>query len=268
MHNPFLISQGLPGVYRRRIVLQADATRAFAALEDDFHHLYVDIAHDGHRVIDITGKTVRIPRSTCPGAVQKLLELKGRPLAEGYGGIDARQQCTHLFDIARLAMTHGLRGGRRQYDLTVPDAVDKASHPELRRDGQSILEWDVKDRYITGPEPYAGSELFGKADWKHLDPETLEAAMILRRAVWISYGRRGAAAEREARKQGVPVETIHHIMPTSLMGACYSHQPGIYEEGVKYDDFTYDFTAHPDWLLAELTTFDGGIPPGLLTATV
>jgi hypothetical protein len=64
----------------------------------------------------------------------------------------------------------------------------------------------------------------------------------------------------------VPVETIH-IMPTSLMGACYSHQPGIYEEGSRHDDFTYDFTAHPDWLLAELTAFEGGMPPGLLTAT-
>lgn len=265
MHNPSLISQGLPGVYRRRIVLHADATRAFAALEDDFHHLYVDIVHDGHRVIDITGKTLRIPRSTCPDAVQKLLELKGRPLAEGYGGIDARQQCTHLFDIARLAMTHGLRGGRRQYDLSVPDAVDKASHPELRRDGQTILEWDIKGRHITGPEPYAGSELFGKADWKHLDPEILEAAMILRRAVWISYGRRGPAAERQAREQGVPVETIH-IMPTSLMGACYSHQPGIYKEGSREPDFTYDFTAHPDVLLAELADYDGGIPPGPPTA--
>jgi hypothetical protein len=264
MHDRSFISQGLHGTYRRRIVLHADATRTFAALEDDFHHMYVDIAHDGRNVLEITGKTLRIPRSTCPGAVQKLLDLKRRPLSESYGGIDARQQCTHLFDIARLAMTNALRQGRRQYDLSIPDPVDRKSRPELRRDGRTVLEWEVDGRFITGPAPYAGSELFGKADWKHFDPETLEAAMILRRAVWISYGRRGTAAERQAREQGVPVEALH-IMPTSLMGACYSHQPEIYSAGSRIDDFTYDFTAHPEELLAELATFEGGIPPSLFT---
>ena len=246
------------GVYRRRIVLHADGARVFAALEDDFHHMYVDLLHDGTTVTRMHSRTLRIPRSTCPGAVERLREFAGMGLAEGSGALDARQHCTHLFDIAKLAMAHARRGGRREYAIAVPDPVDKITRAELRRDGQLVLAWELHGSRIAAPEPFTGCELFDKVDWKHFNPDAYEAAMILRRGVWISYGRSTATKIARMKASGQPFQTV--AMPTSLKGACYSHQPEHLHTSVQLDDSTIDFSERPDRLLAELAS--GSLPAG------
>lgn len=245
------------GVYRRRIVLHADGARVFAGLEDDFHHMYVDLLHDGAKVTRMHSRTLRIPRSTCPGAVERLREFAGTGLTEGSGGLDARQQCTHLFDIAKLAMAHALRGGRREYVIAVPDPVDKVTRAELRRDGEVVLAWEMRGSRIVAPPPFTGCDLFGKLDWKHFDPDAYEAAMILRRGVWLSFGRSTAKRIAQLKASGQAFQTV--AMPTSLKGACYSHQPEHLDSSEQLDDSTIDFSERPDRLLAELASSE--LPP-------
>jgi hypothetical protein len=252
-----------PGAYRRRIVLQAAGLRVFAALEDDFHHMYALIEHDGTRVTSVTGKTLRIPRSSCPGAVARLQEFVDMPLASAARGIDPHLQCTHLFDLARCAMAHalrGARGGRRQYDITVTDRVGDLSFARIARDGRSVLEWTLdKARAVAAPAQFVCDSLFGKVDWKHFDPDTLDAAMLLRRAVWISHGRVPKEVLRAARAKAKSGPMTPTWMPTNLAGACYSFQPDIHASSVPQLESVLDFSDREEELLAELPA-DGAIP--------
>jgi len=240
-------------VYRRRIVLQAEGRRVFAALEDDFHHMYLEIAHDGGAVTAAWGKTLRVPRDSCPAAAARLREFVGLPLSGGARGIDPLQHCTHLFDLGRYALAHAQRGGRRQYDITVPDAVDRKSEPEIFRDGQRVMQWQVAGANITAPAEFACENLFGKVNWKHFEPDTLEAAMLLRRGIWISYGRRAKARVENGREP-----PAGSWMPTKLAGACHSFQPGVFKNSKQIDGSVWDFTDRAHDLLAELP--NGSIP--------
>ena len=246
--------QAAHGVYRRRIVLQAEGQRVFAALEDDFHHLYAEIVHDGQVVTAASGKSLRIPRDSCPAAVVRMQDFVGLPLSGGARGIDPLQHCTHLFDLGRYAMTHAARGGRRQYDITVPDPVDKRCRPEILRDGQPVLQWQVAGAHIVAPEEFACDNLFGKVNWKHFEPDTLEAAMLLRRGIWISYGR--VAKTRFENGREPPAGSW---MPTNLAGACHSFQPAVFKTSKQIDGSVWDFTDRAEALLAELPR-DGSIP--------
>ncbi|HXC40646.1 MAG TPA: hypothetical protein VN667_17045 [Burkholderiales bacterium] len=244
----------IPGAYRRRIVLQAEGRRVFAALEDDFHHMYVEIAHDGKAVTAASGRSLRVPRDSCPAAAARLQEFVGLPLTGGARGIDPLQHCTHLFDLGRYALVHAQRGGRRQYDITVPDAVEKKSEPGIVRDGQLVMQWQVNGARIAAPSEFACENLFGKVNWKHFEPDVLEAAMLLRRGIWISYGR-----SAKSRMENGRTPTAGSWMPTNLAGACYSFQPAVFEAAKQIDGSILDFTNRAQDLLAELPR-NGSIP--------
>src|SRR5262245_1877469 len=115
----------MPGLYRRRIILHAEGQRVFGALEDDYHHLYSQISHDRRDTARASRRSLRIPYTTCGGAGARVEHLAGLPLAEAGRGLDPGQQCTHLYDLTRLAMAHALRASangdfktlRRQYDI-------------------------------------------------------------------------------------------------------------------------------------------------------
>ena len=89
-------------------------------------------------------------------------------------------------------------------------------------------------------------------------PETLEAAMALRRAIWISYGRGAQAAIRQMALEGKNLDG--QWMPTALKGACYSFQPEIHATGHQNAGTAQDFTHRPAALLAELAAGAGGTP--------
>ena len=50
------------------------------------------------------------------------------------------ENCTHMFDMAALALSHALgNGSALEYDMAVEDEVDgRASHVEISRDGRSV----------------------------------------------------------------------------------------------------------------------------------
>ena len=149
------------GPYRRRIrLLSTDPGVVEAALEDDFHHFALTLRHDGERVIDIAGRARRWPWSTCADAVIPLRQIEGMSLSPRCTSVataaDPRANCTHLFDLAGLAVAHAARGvERRQYDAEIPRPVDRRSRARLWRDGQVVLEWQLVDGAVVDAPPYS-----------------------------------------------------------------------------------------------------------------
>jgi len=192
------------GLYRRCIVLEADERSVRTELADDFHHFGVELEHDGHNATRLTGEGIRVPWTTCPGAVLPLRRLEGArldlSLVELARYTDAAAQCTHLLDLACLAIVHARRSGAggaatRRYDITLPDFVRGTTRALLERDGQSLLEWKIEGNRIAEalPASFEGLELSGRAFHAFIasgiEADLAEAAWVLRRGAFIGGGR-------------------------------------------------------------------------------
>ncbi|CAI9907548.1 DUF2889 domain-containing protein [Pseudomonas aeruginosa] len=246
----------MTNMFRRRVEIVStpqDATREVrAALEDDFHHFRVWLRHSDGMVREIGGEAVRYPYSACPQASGQLEQLIGMPLSHIAHSVtrqtDAQHQCTHLLDLAGLAIANAARGTlRRCYDVQVPDRVDEHTTPILLRDGRLLLSWDVRGSIIQGPAPYCGVNLRkGMARWalSHLPEEDAEAALLLRRCTQISLGRQH------------PLDSQVHASSTSL---CFSQQPARAAQALRIKGSTWDFSdtaarlcsGDQDWLAGE-----------------
>jgi hypothetical protein len=187
------------GVYRRRIRLAAEGLRVHGSLVDDFHDLSVRMTHDGVRVLKVEGTAHRLPWATCPGAAERLALLEGMPLTRSLRSIarhtDPRAQCTHFFDLASLAASFAASGrASRLYEVAVPDREGLRTQASLSLDGSPLLSWQLEGARIEDAPPFAGRSLAGGGflEWVEaaLDPDLAEAALVLRRATVISYGRR------------------------------------------------------------------------------
>jgi hypothetical protein len=241
------------GALRRRIEIAARPDRgaggeARAVVEDDFHHFRVTVRHGGGRVTGVSSWSLRHPTAICPLAGGRLAELVGMGLAESSVAVmeqtDARQQCTHRIDLAGLAVAAAARGiARRTYEAEIPDRLDGRCGPSLRRDGMPILTWEMAAGMIVGPEPYAGRGIgSGFTGWARetLSLDNAEAALVLRRAVFISGGR-GIDLDAPGRRTG-PV------------GGCWTWQPEQAARAVRMVGSTQDFTDRAD----DLTRDDRG----------
>lgn len=239
------------GVFRRRFVLTARPGHVVADMEDDFHRFHVELEHDGQRVLEISGDARRYPWTECTGATLPLRKLRGMPLSTSPTAAghytNPRENCTHLFDVATLAITHAAAGrDRRQYDIEIPDRHEGRTRAALRRDRELVLDWEVEGVRIASPKPYAGVKLRGRhfVDWveSHLDPEGAEAALALRRACFIAMGRARNLDE-------APDATVYM---TLAAGSCHTFTPGIAEHATRMQGTSLDFTRAPERLLADL----------------
>lgn len=238
------------GVFRRRIRVAARDGRVRADLEDDFHRFAVELRHAEGRVVEARGEALRFPWTACPGATARIAALVGAPLvaraADLAAQTDATLHCTHLHDLAALALAHAAAGrARREYAVEVPDRIGGATRPSLARDGEPLLAWEVAGDRIAGPAPFAGVPLRGRAflDWiaAELDPDGAEAAWVLRRALFIALGRAGDL-------DAVPTAAA----VTAMVGTpCHSFQPGIAERALRVVGSTREWTDRPDGLLGE-----------------
>ena len=240
-----------PGIYRRRIVLRAQRDTASGWLEDDFHCFGASLRHDGERVVEIRGEAKRWPWTTCPGAIDPLQELTGAPLSTSLRalarGVDPRAQCTHLFDVALLAIAQAARGeGRRIYDIALPDRVAGCTQPTLMRDGKLALAWEIERGEIKSPAPYAGRALQGGRFNAWLDAQfegdEAEAASVLRRACIIGIGRKYdfdqiPRAEAFARELGA--------------GACHTFGSTVLPNAERVVGSVRDFTDSSEAMLPE-----------------
>jgi hypothetical protein len=237
-------------IFRRRIVLSATDRRIDAALEDDVHHFYAEVDHDGEAVTAVRSRSVRTPRTNCDGAAVPLRGFEGLALLAEDVPLDPRKQCTHLYELVRLAIGAALRGGQRQYDLAVPLWSGADSSGQLRVDGAMTFDWTLRDQVVTTPGPFEGLDLKGRVAWPEaLDADTLEAAKVLRRGIWIGAIRSKSILRVE------PLEFTRHIrdLEARQRGVCFAHQPGVQEHGKSNEKANiFDFTGRPDDLLADL----------------
>ena len=101
-------------LFRRRIrLVNVDSSYTVGELEDDCHHFRVELRHDRSTIVSAAGQYLRGPWTTCREAGEPLRAIEGRPMrphASAIGGYaDARDNCTHLFDLTGLAMAQALR---------------------------------------------------------------------------------------------------------------------------------------------------------------
>jgi len=240
---------GLDGIFRRRVVARAEGLRVHAGVEDDLHHFEVDITHDRRAVTAIEGRSIRYPWTTCPQAAGAIGMLAGTAVTlpvKVAPEIDARLHCTHLYELARLAIAQAARGGSRQYDIEMPDRVDDLSRATIRRDGEAVFTWDLDGYRVIAPAMFAGIEIMGRISWHEdvrADADALEACLILRRAITV-------ASIRNPGKEGIRDGTspIAPFDETRMIGACFSFQPDRARQGRVHASWQ-DFTARPDDLL-------------------
>lgn len=242
--------------YRRRVRLVSSPAGndglavVVADLDDDFHRFRVTLCHDGDRVHSVEGQGLRFPWSTCPDAAGPLRALEGAPLATrataAAAHADPRSTCTHMFDLAALAMAHAAAGrDTRQYDAEIPARVDHRTRARLWRDGDLVLDWTVDDRtgLVDAPRysdaPWQG----GFMRWADavLDPDAAEAAIVLRRAVTIGMGR-GMDLDVYARAE--------EIAPV-MNAICYTFQSPQVEVALRHRGATRDRARTPEALLAD-----------------
>ena len=235
-------------MFRRRIAIRSEfkgvECRVRAALEDDFHHFRVElVAMDGH-VTQILAAAPRRPYSLCSHAIAQLDVLLGMPLSPVAHAVtrltDPTDQCTHLFELAGLAMAAAARGiKRRQYDVEVPTRIDGRALPTLSRDGKPVLAWEVQGTVIQSPDVYAGVDLNqGMARWaiSTLPQDEAEAALVLRRCIGISKGR------------GINLDHQAHAQPN---GHCFSQQPQRASQAIRMVGSTWDFAHTAERLCAD-----------------
>lgn len=231
----------------RRIEVATAPGEARAVVEDDYHHFRVLIRHRRGQVVEAASQALRSPTVLCPVAGERLSELHGMALdpssAAALGHTDARQQCTHMIDIAGLAIAAAARGiDRRSYAAVVPDRQEGVTHPVLYRDGSPVLSWRMTGATITNPAPFKDLNIgSGFTGWvrRELGLEEAEAALVLRRAVSISGGR-GVDLDAPGRK--------------GPMGRCWTWQPERAPEAIAGRNVgsTLDFSGRAD----ELTRAD------------
>lgn len=238
--------------YRRRLRIRTIAPGVVVSeLEDDFHHFVVTLTHNGERVITCENESFRWPWSTCPDAAVPLRALAGMPLSRRFTAAgtwtDPKQNCTHQFDAACLAITHAAWGrDERVYDVEIPrrDPQTGASHTRCWVDGELRLAWNISWDGLIDPEP-----TFDQAPWKGgfmrwadatLPEEPAETAIVLRRACDIGMGR---GMDLDA----VPVADQ---LPKMMAGICHTMQPSVVHVAIRNVGTIRDFTHEPDRLLS------------------
>ena len=188
------------GSYRRRIrLVNVEPGLVDSGLEDDFHYFRIRVRYDGAVVTGIETEAYRWPWTTCPAAGDELEQLVGMslsPRALAVGDVaNPRLQCTHQFDLTGLAIAHATRAVEsRQYDVEVPYHAQSGGATNVRvwRNDDLALTWTLDGHKCIAPEPYASTSWRGGfMKWadQTLDPDTAEAAIVLRRACDIALGR-------------------------------------------------------------------------------
>ncbi len=238
----------MPGALHRRIIIASKFSApgcgsARAVVEDDFHNFRVTVDFKDEVITHATGTGIRYPYTACPAAgdeLQLLATMKlSRVSTEVYKFTEARTHCTHMLDLAGIAISAAARGiKQRTYDIQIPDRHDSRTNPAIYRDGVQVVAWEVDQTTIHAPATYEGiSYRHGFASWarKTLSVDEAEAALALRRALIISVGRTKKLDEQM------------HAVPT---GYCFAQQPDRAETALRIKGSTQDFTNRADQLCA------------------
>jgi len=244
------------GTYRRRIRCVNDPDnpgRTYGELEDDFHHFRVEIEHSGGTITAVDGAGLRGPWTTCMDAGVKLAPLIGRPLSPRSTAVgdyaEARENCTHMFDLAGLVVAHATRSTEtRQYDMEVTDRAGQPTECEARiwRDGEFVLEWFLVAEEIAAPRRWVGAPIHNRfIVWAetNLGADEAEAAIALKRIVNISIGRAMMDLDQFERAADLGPH-MHH--------RCHTFHPDVAEVAIRDRGSGRDFSDYPEVLLSDM----------------
>jgi len=236
------------GTFRRRVWvatrMQSGATlEARCAVEDDYHHFRVLLEARNGVVASVQTFARRSPNSLCHAAGHQLQDLVGMALDPACAAVlrqtDQFQQCTHQLDLAGLGVAAmALERPRRIYEVTVPDRQDGRTIAKLHADGQLMLTWRVVDMTIEGPAPYEGRSMAaGFTQFTtSLSRDEAEAALVMRRALFVSQGR------------GLDLATLGDRGP---VGGCWAWQPERISQLHRLPENRRDFADSAEDLLAD-----------------
>lgn len=225
-HYPVNPSYG-SGVFRRRIVRSGAVGEARAELFDDFHEMAVALRIEMGVVAEARGRMARFPKTTCQGAIASLKRLHGRPAVAAPVDVDRREQCTHLLDLATLALSwFGAGAGEQVIEIALTDRDSrKRQHLDLRINGEIVLEWDLVDEVIVWPEVYAGTRLFGGfGRWieRTIGSGDADLWRMAQMAVFVARGRAYIVDGPEAHRVSEEPER---------QGACFSYFGAAFDNG-------------------------------------
>jgi len=251
------------GTFNRAILLRQYNNKVIADLEDDFHRFRVIVKHDGEKTVSVEGEAHRHPWSICPGAVSTLRLLAGAPLDERCTTLtqhgDIRSNCTHMFDLAGLAIAFARSDEKQKYYMVnVPRGTPLQKRARLFKDNVLALDWLVGKTEIFEPKRYLGVSMKGKfAEWVHdnLDVEEAEMASILRRCIYIGSG------HGNTLKTGTRA-SVH----ANKVGACHTYTRGNVDNAIWMDGSCVDWTNNAHNLLADVPMLDASGSEKLLKA--
>lgn len=235
------------GVFRRRLRIRVGARRIDVELEDSNHAFRLGMRHDGERVTAVEPDFVRHPFTTCPESARHYARLVGLPLGQAADVrrmLETRSGCTHLTDMAALALAHAAQADfERLYDIAVDDERDGRSRARIACDGTPVFDWIVAQHTIVEPAACAGRPMMkGFHAWAReaFAGPRLEAAVALQRGYFVAQARRyRTTPERDfpATGDGMPE------------GVCYSYSTAAVARALRIPGSRRDFTEDASGLL-------------------
>lgn len=208
-------------------------------LSDNNHAMWVRLHHSGGAVTAIDGGFHRWPTTGCLGAAGVLQELVGSPIAatraELVAGGRARRNCTHLYDLALLALAMAKRPlGDRLWDAVVPDAVDGGTIASIALDEVRVLRWPLRDQIIVPDNDAPQSLLSGFTPWAlaRYSGDALEGAHILRMAAFTARARAHITDDQPRPLRDFP----------ERRGACFAYSPPQVDEAIHRLNVVRDFS--------------------------
>jgi hypothetical protein len=240
------------GRFHRRVRIVAGNAGASADVEDDEHRFGADVCHDRKFVLSVTGRAIRTPWTTCPLASGQLEELRGTPLLSSpykvLRQVRLAHQCTHMVDMAALAVCAAARGVTQcQYDcvITVEDRVGADWRiGTMQRNNEPRTYWVVQDGIVREPASYAGCQMQRSGRWieeRAGSIEEIESVFVMQRAMLVAGGKRVILDEHETAANQV-----------WMTGACFSFQSSRIRDARRHFGSSRTFS-QPQELLSDLS---------------
>lgn len=238
------------GIFRRCIRLTRAEDHVLGELEDSHHGFRVRVFHADNRITRFEPEFLRVPFTSCDSAGDPLAKLVGAsidtPVGELVAIANPLSNCTHLLDLALLAITHTQRAETVvRYDVDVTDAKDGISNLRVFRNAVLMHEWRVGnaiDGAIVSPLEYLGNTMFmGFSRWANATFKDLEneAAFVLQKGNMVAIGNMFDIAAMAGGKASD--ETERH--------ACHTYSPANAEQAIRLGNTTRDFTDSEEMLL-------------------
>ncbi|MCW1383604.1 DUF2889 domain-containing protein [Novosphingobium sp. KCTC 2891] len=237
------------GTSRRSILLRGRDGRVDAALEDHRHAMFCSLFHDGVKVTAVESEFQRYSLTHCAGAAAPLAELVGMDIGistgDFFAGGRARHNCTHMLDLAWMALRHCRRGNVDWlFEIDIPDAVSGPARGTLRRNGEEVLDWTVENNVIVAPARYAGRAMRGgflrwAVDEAGLSDQEMEDCLVLHKGFFV------VAARQFASPSGRQDPAFRKMVE----GVCYGYAPERLDDAVSTEGMFRDFSDHPERLL-------------------